>query len=107
LHGAFAGRASQSEIQVNRLLTFTQKNHPDPELDLYTGKNTPATIYGEVEEHLTGSSAHGPWRSLWQGTQGGWEVEGHSSLSHGASVDLAGGPVGFEFELLGSPISFT
>ena len=104
IKGSFAGRELSSALVANHSLSLT-KSEPWPAVALTLGTKS-ATLTGEVTQHLSGNMANHGWRSIWQETHGGWEVEG-SSFPIAQSVTVSGGPVNFSFYIAGYPVSFT
>jgi|GEM_PF-5097053 len=104
IKGSFAGRELSGSLAANHSLSFT-KSEPWPAVALTFGTKA-ATLTGEVTQHLSGNMANHGWRSIWQETHGGWEVEG-SAFASSESASVSGGPVKFSFTIAGSPISFS
>lgn len=106
LHGAFAGSAPGAK-HVNRRLTFSDAINSAAGVELHIGKNTPATMSGEVYEHLNGSNSGESWRSLWRGTHGGWELNYTEALPLPQPVAISGGPVELNVGSHGTPVSIS
>jgi len=103
--GSFAA-LPPTALAVERALAFTPAANTAVGATPMLGMKT-ATDEGSISEHLAGKSATGSWRSIWEGTHGGWELQSVKAefLKTSETISVSGGPINLHFTSSWGPIS--
>jgi hypothetical protein len=111
LKGSAAGSAAElSEETVVKSMSFSEAINLEAGLAPMKVGTEPATVSGSLELWL-GSPLIGKWRALASNPEGGgvpnaWHINGLKALSK-ESVSVSGGPVSFQFSMLGTSLTIT
>jgi len=104
--GTLAGLPPQSERTVNRQLTISPSTNSAAGVQVKMAGKT-ALFAGNITEHLSSAPAGSSWRSVWEGTHGGWEIQeiNPQALKTSESVQFSGAPMELGFNYGGTTIS--
>lgn len=104
--GSFAGLPPQSERAVNRKLSLSGAINKAAGLEVKLGSST-AILAGNITEHLSSAPAGSSWRSRWEGTHGGWEIQEVTprAFKEPEFASFTGGSFEFGFNYFGTAVS--